>query len=153
MKKVLVYEMSYDGQETGKPKISCVPFDDSYTEEYMTVYNDCFYPMRKALDIKPYRWYSESWQLSGKTDNINLLLKNDEIVGSVACYGNEIDDLFVRRRYQNKGYGKQLLQWAIHQIRSQNDDPVVLHAAQWNQKAVSMYQQAGFVVSKEEYRR
>lgn len=37
-----------------------------------------------------------------------MLVSGEEIIGSVACYGNEIDDLIVNQKFQNKGYGKQL---------------------------------------------
>lgn len=42
----------------------------------------------------------------------------EELIGSVACYGNEIDDLFVVGAYRHKGYGKQLLIWAMDHIAS-----------------------------------
>lgn len=150
MKEIVVYEMRYDDLETAEPDITCVPFEDSYFDEYMTIYNDCFYNMRKALDIKPYNWYSEYWQIEEKADSIYLLLKNEKIIGAVACYDNEIDDLIVGRAFQNKGYGKRLLQWAMHMIRSQSDEPIILHVAEWNKKAISIYQQAGFVITKKE---
>lgn len=41
--------------------------------------------------------------------NIFMLTHNETIIGSVGCYGMEIDDLFVNKQFQNKGYGKMLL--------------------------------------------
>lgn len=54
MKKIIVYEMEYEHLNIPKCSIECIPFDAVYFREYMKIYNDCFYEMRKALDIHPY---------------------------------------------------------------------------------------------------
>ena len=51
--------------------------------------------MRKALDIEPYNFLSDYSQIEDKIKDIYLLTIENEIIGSVACYGNEIDDLIV----------------------------------------------------------
>ena len=142
--------MSYTDKFVSKANISCVPFKEEYFEEYMAIYNACFYEMRKALDIEPYNFYSEYLQVSEKKDNIFILLDKGKLVGSVACYGNEIDDLIVDKAFQNKGYGRQLLLWGMHYIRCNNDEPITLHVAQWNRKALELYRKVGFVITKKE---
>lgn len=107
--EVIVHEMSYCGQDVRPPDIQCVPFDESYAEEYIEAYNACFFDMRKALDIQPYSFYSDRAQLAGKEQDIFLLLGQDGLIGSVACRGNEIDDLIVTKAYQRRGYGTLLL--------------------------------------------
>ena len=89
-------------------------------------------------------------QIAEKVNDIYLLVNEDEIIGSVACYGNEIDDLIVNKSFQNKGYGKQLLLWGMKHIREKSNDPIVLHVAKWNDKALSLYQTAGFEITKVE---
>ena len=80
-------------------------------------------------------------------------MSDSEIIGSVACYGNEIDDLIVNKKYRKKGYGKQLLLWGMQQIRKKNTVPITLHVAEWNQDALRLYKSAGFeVVSSERVR-
>jgi len=151
--EVWAYEMWWDKEETPVSDISCVPFEEVYFEEYKNIYNACFYPMRKALDIEPYNWYSEYSQMADKTDKVFLLLNEGQIVGSVACIGNEIDDLIVKTSDQKKGYGKQLLLWAINHIRQNNDAPITLHVAEWNQGALQLYEKVGFTIrSKEKIR-
>lgn len=146
--KIIVYEMKYEKEAADfNDRLSCVPFEKVYFEEYMQVYNECFYAMRKALEIEPYYFLNSYDQIANKTKDIYLLVENDEIVGSVACYGNEIDDLIVNKKFQGKGYGKQLLLWAMQRIREKNNAPITLHVAEWNQKAVSLYQKIGFEIS------
>ena len=72
----------------------------------------------------------------------------DEILGSVTCYGNEIDDLIVNKRFQRKGYGRQLLFWAMRHIQERNNEPITLHVAEWNRNAVALYRKIGFEISK-----
>lgn len=72
---------------------------------------------------------------------------NEEIIGSIACYGNEIDDLIVNKKYQHKGYGKQLLLWGMQCIRKKNTEPIVLHVAEWNKNALLLYKKNGFEIT------
>ncbi len=130
--------------------IKCIRFDESFFEEYKRIYNECFYEMRKNLDVKPYNFLSDYTQIQDKSQAIFLLIDDGILVGSVACYGNEIDDLFVNRQYQGRGIGRQLLLWGMRYIRSKNDFPILLHVAAWNKKAVQLYESVGFTITKTE---
>lgn len=103
--------------------------------------------MRKSLDIKPYNFLSDYKQISEKSKDIFLLVGEEEIIGSVACYGNEIDDLIVNKKFQNKGYGKQLLLWGMNYIRQISNGPILLHVAKWNEKALMLYKKVGFDIT------
>lgn len=146
--EIVVYEMQY--KKIALPEnahIECIPFEAKYFEEYQKIYNECFYDMRKSLGIKPYNFLSSYEQISEKANNIHLSIHNNEIVGSVACYGNEIDDLIVSKNFQGNGYGSQFLLWGIQHIRKMNDKPIILHVAQWNKKATELYKKIGFEIS------
>ena len=150
---VIAHEMKYNKESVEQSAISCIPFETHYFEQYKAVYNECFYDMRKALEIEPYNFLSDYEQIREKASDIYLLVKNGEIIGSVACYGNEIDDLIINKRFQRKGYGKQLLLWGMQQIRRKNNAPITLHVAEWNQSALTLYKNVGFeVVSSEKVR-
>lgn len=107
--EIIAYEMKYTKAEIEKSNILCIPFEQKYFQEYMQIYNACFWEMRKFLDIRPYNFLNDYSQISEKSKDIFLLVSEEEIIGSVACYGNEIDDLIVNEKFQNQGYGKQLL--------------------------------------------
>ncbi len=106
--------------------------------------------MREALDIRPYDWYHDCSQILDKASNIFILTAGNELIGSVACYGNEIDDLFVCDGYRYKGYGRQLLIWAMNHIASCGYGEMIIHVAEWNQNAVRMYKNEGFEIVKTE---
>ena len=116
----------------------------------MRIYNECFYDMRKALDIEPYHFLCDYEQIVDKVEDIYLLVDKEEIIGSVACYGNEIDDLIVSQEFQRQDYGKQLLLWAIWHIRERSNEPITLHVAAWNQGAIRLYEKCGFEIVKAE---
>ena len=143
---LIAYEMEYTDTIIEECKISCIKFEEKYFNDYMRIYNECFYDMRKALDRKPYNFLSDYKQIANHINNIYLLIENNQIIGSVACYGNEVDDLIVNKKYQNKGYGKKLLLWAMHVIRKNNNNPITLHVAKWNENALKLYQNVGFVI-------
>lgn len=149
MIEIIAYEMQYIGGKVESDLILS-PFSAEYYPVYEKIYNDCFYDMRKALNVKPYHFYSSIEQLSGKKDNIFLWIENEKLIGSVACYGNEIDDLIVSKQYQGQGYGKHLLLWAIHYLQNMNDLPIMLHVAKWNIKALNMYEKNNFRCIRQE---
>lgn len=148
--EIIAYEMKLNKSKVDAPNISCIPFPKPYFEEYKRIYNECFYDMRKALDIEPHDFLHDYEQIVDKSADIFLLVDKEEIIGSVACYGNEIDDLIVNRKFQRQGYGKQLLLWAIWHIRERNDEPITLHVADWNQGAIMLYEKCGFEIVKAE---
>lgn len=145
--EIIAYEMKYVRADIEKNNILCIPFEKKYFPQYMKIYNACFYEMRKALDIEPFNFLSDYKQISEKSRDIFLLVSKEEMIGSVACYGNEIDDLIVNQKFQNKGYGKQLLLWGMNHIRQKSDEPILLHVAKWNEKALMLYEKVGFAIT------
>lgn len=143
-----VFEMQYAGTDVDPSGIMCVPFNTGRFQEYKEIYNACFYEMRRDLDRKPYNYLESVEQLGEKAEEIMLLIENDEIVGSVACYGNEVDDLIVNQKFQRQGYGRRLLLYGMERIRSKSEEPITLHVTEWNRHAVQMYREAGFEITK-----
>ena len=148
MMEIIAYEMQFSSKTIQESDIILEVFSDDFYSEYEKIYNQCFFDMRKSLNVEPYNFYSSIEQLDNKKQNIYILWEGNTLIGSVACYGNEIDDLIVNKAYQNKGIGRKLLLWAIEHIRSNNDEPIVLHVAKWNEKALKLYLDNGFEISK-----
>ena len=141
------YEMKYINALVEQSNIVCIPFEKKYFQEYMRIYNECFFEMRKALDIHPYNFLNAYEQIAEKVEDIYLLVNRGEIIGSIACYGNEIDDLIVNKKFQHRGYGKQLLLWGMQRIREKSKEPITLHVAKWNENALMLYKKIGFEIS------
>lgn len=150
VKEIIVYEMIFRGRNVPPAGIECVPFDDGMWEEYAPVYNECFREMRTALEIEPYDFYSDISQTEQKKDCLFVLMNDGRLVGSVACIGSEVDDLIVRKDCQGRGYGRALLRFAMRKILDGGQSEVVLHAAQWNEKAIKLYLDEGFEITKTE---
>ena len=146
--EIIAYEMQFSSKTIQESDIILEVFSDDFYSEYKKIYNQCFFDMRKSLNVEPYNFYSSIEQLDNKKQNIYVLLEGNTLIGSVACYGNEIDDLIVNKAYQNKGVGRKLLLWAIEHIRSNNNEPIILHVAKWNEKALKLYLDNGFEISK-----
>lgn len=148
--EIIAYEMKYVDDSVEKSNIVCIPFEMEFFEGYMRIYNECFFEMRKALDIQPYNFLNEYKQIAEKVNDIYLLVDKGEIIGSIACYGNEIDDLIVNKKFQHKGYGRQLLLWGMQHIREKSNEPITLHVAEWNSNALMLYQKVGFEIANVE---
>lgn len=103
--EIIAHKMQYDGGKINSD-LNVINYSDSYYEEYQSIYNDCFRPMRAALGLSPNGCNTRE-QLIEKQLDIYMLILDEDIVGSVATYENEIDDLIVNPKYQGKGYGKK----------------------------------------------
>ena len=143
--KNLAHKMEYLRPVTEKAAVMLVPYVPKYQEQYRRMYNACYHEMREALDIRPYDFIQDDSFFSSGTNNVYLLVKDEELIGSVALKGSEIDDLIVAPEFQNKGYGKQILLWALENIKSEK---IILHVAQWNRKAISLYERNGFEITE-----
>ena len=137
------YEMEYRHPTGEKSSVELIPYSSEYQEAYKQMYNACFYEMRKALDIRPYHYIQNDAFFETGMEEVFLLVKNGELIGSVRLHGNEIDDLIVSPSHQGLGYGRQILLWALEHIRSQR---VLLRAAEWNKRAIRLYQETGFEI-------
>lgn len=150
MKEIVAYEMVFDKTLEYQNDIICVPFQEKYWDEYMKIYNECFYKMRKELEVQPVNFYSDYSQIKDKINYIFVYLQNEVIIGAVSCYGNELDDLIVEKSFQGQGIGQKLLLWGMNHIKNQGYEKIVLHVAEWNQNAVNLYLKNGFSVNKKE---
>ncbi|MBR3900411.1 MAG: GNAT family N-acetyltransferase [Ruminococcus sp.] len=148
--EIIAYKMQYVNDSVEKSDIVCIPFEREFFEDYMGIYNECFYEMRKSLDIQPYNFLNDYKQIVDKFKDIYLLINQGEIIGSIACYGNEIDDLIVNKKFQHKGYGRLLLLWGMQHIREKSNEPITLHVAEWNNNALMLYQKVGFEIANVE---
>ena len=139
------YKMTYTKQAEQRSSVSLEPYSQEYQEQYKRLYNECYHEMREALGIEPYDFIQDDAFFEEGMDQVYLLVENGGLVGSVALKGGEIDDLLVDRAHQGRGYGRQILLWALENIQG---DPVTLHVAEWNQKAVRLYKSVGFEVTE-----
>ncbi len=150
MKEIIAYEMLYNKALKFQNDIICVPFQKECWNEYMKIYNECFYEMRKALEVEPINFYYDYSQIKDKIKDIFLYLQNGAIIGAVSCYENELDDLIVEKSFQGQGIGQKLLFWGINHIKEEGYEEIVLHVAEWNQNAVKLYLKNGFSIVKRE---
>lgn len=141
----LAFEMEYIHPIYERSTIKMIPYTSDHKEEYKRIYNECYHEMREALGIEPFDFIQDDSFFESGMDRVYLLIEDKDLIGSVAFKGNEIDDLIVNKRYQNKGFGKQILLWALENI---NSDRIILHVADWNKKAVSLYKKYGFEITK-----
>lgn len=150
MQKIIAYEMICNKAPVEEINIECVLFHKDYWKDYMQIYNECFYKMRKALEVEPINFYYDYSQIKDKIKDIFLYLQNGVIVGAVSCYENEIDDLIVEKSFQGQGIGQKLLLWGMNHIKEQGYEEIILHVAEWNQNAVKLYLKNGFSIKKRE---
>ena len=142
--RFLVHTLEYKGGPVNET-VSLRNYTCDDYEKYKKIYEDCFFPMRNSLSL-PRECCKSCEELARLKDSIFILEDSGRIIGSVTVYGNEIDDLFVSSEYQRKGYGLKLLRYAIAYLQKKNTDRIILHAADVNRSALSVYLKNSFVI-------
>lgn len=146
---IIAHTMEYHGEQISSD-LQVKNYTPNDYEEYKRVYEACFFDMRTALGLTPVNCCDNEHELLQKASQIFLLRRKGILIGSVAIYENEIDDLIVAKEYQGRGYGKELLLFAISKMQKDGVASISLHVADWNQNAVQMYLNNGFVIVKTE---
>ncbi len=141
---VLAYEMEYRHPVDERSTVELVPYTHEFKDQYKALYNGCYHEMREALNIRPFDFIQDDSFFDSGMDKVYLLIKDNEIIGSVALKDGEIDDLIVDRKYQGQGYGKQILLWALEHMDSEK---IILHVADWNKRAIRLYEKTGFEIT------
>ena len=149
MKGIVAHTMEYKGGLVRSYMI-LEQYADVYYEAYKNVYEDCFHIMRMELELYPVDDCDSRDELLKKQNDIFLFIINNTLIGSIAIYDNEIDDLIVAKEYRRKGYGQMLLNSAIAHMQEDGISPIILHVADWNRNAVDLYLKNGFVITKTE---
>lgn len=139
------YEMTYLHKTDARATVEPVPYSSRFKDRYKRLYNSCYHEMREALGIEPYDFIQDDAFFQQSMDQVYLLIDGDTLIGSVALKGCEIDDLLVAPEFQGRGYGRQLLIWALENI---DYDKIVLHVAEWNQRAIALYKSVGFEITE-----
>lgn len=144
-----MYEMIYQGGAVQADTIF-VPYEEIYYERYKELINSCYFPMRKALNIRPYdRYCDTAEELAAQKENVFLLFDDEEIVATVTCLGSYIENVAVNPKYQGKGYGRQAVVFALGLMQERGVFPIKLTVTEWNARAISLYRSLGFVVASE----
>ena len=68
--EIIAYEMRFQKDIIEQSNISCVSFEEKYFSTYMHIYNECFYEMRKTLNIEPYNFLNNYKGIHHNTHNI-----------------------------------------------------------------------------------
>ena len=143
--QVIVHEMEYKGGQMVSD-LRLRHYSNSDYRKYRRVYEECFHDMRAALQRFPVDICASREKLEQEKDNIYILEVDGKLIGSVAIYGNEIDDLIVAKDFQWRDHGEALLQFAVSSLQRSHIAPIILHVADWNQGAIKMYLKNGFVI-------
>ncbi|MYL44295.1 GNAT family N-acetyltransferase [Virgibacillus halodenitrificans] len=139
-------ELYYRGPGFPDEGMTFVQYEDKYFDQYVKVVQECYYPINKSNDIKPYLATNESvkrYQLNNKK-NVYLALDRDQIIASVTTGNGTVENLMVSPAYQGKGFGKKALQFSINKILSQGCEELRICYMEGNNHAENLYYSLGF---------
>jgi ribosomal protein S18 acetylase RimI-like enzyme len=142
MTEVIVHEMKYYGGKVNSD-IDVVNYSNEYYNDYRRICCDCFRSLSIATNQNPDSFYTQE-EMNEKKYDVFIMSIDKEMVGSVEIHENIIDHLFVNPKYQNRGYGKKLLFFAINRLQEAGTDEITLFVADLNKEAIQLYLNNGF---------
>ena len=130
----------------------CFAISNVYEESWKSAYKGII-PQTYLDSIPKGHWVKF---LSDSTWNTLIMLDGDTVIGTSSygksrfvdmdCYG-EIISIYLLPEYLGKGYGKQLLQTAIHDLIQMGYKDIFLYVLEANAKTRHFYEQFGFKAS------
>lgn len=150
-----IHGMIYKGGKYEETKLSFRNYEENDFDEYYTYLGQCFSPMRKANDIRPFDIFQGSSaekieklkkEALEVKDTIYMFYDGENLVGSSIIKQEEIDDVFVISKYQGKGYGRKIMQATLNLALQRNFDKITLGAVAWNKVAINLYESLGFEI-------
>lgn len=146
--------MHHTGPELPDPQLTARPYSDADFDTWVRVINECFYPMRKAIDVRPHVIFDAgnpaTRQRLRDTTNENILFYDgDQLVGVAGIVGSEIDPIAVVTDQRRKGYGRRITAYCTNRVLARGMSPVNLTVTTWNTAARRMYEEAGYRVAEQ----
>ncbi len=150
-----IHGMIYRGGRNEDTKLTVRNYEDDDFLMYHTILGKCFYPMRKANDIRPYNVFEgasperiEKFRKEAieQRDSIYLFYDGGNFVGSSIIKDQDIDDIFVVPEYQGRGYGSEIVKATINMALDRKHTKITLGVVAWNKVAIELYKSLGFAI-------
>lgn len=150
-----IHGMIYRRGRNEKTKLTIRNYEEDDFLMYHTYLGKCFYPMRRANDIRPHNVFEgaspERIEIFKKEaieqkDSIYMFYDGEKFVGSSIVKEQDIDDIFVVPEYQGRGYGKEIVKATINLALDRNCTKITLGVVAWNKAAIKLYKSLGFEI-------
>lgn len=136
-----------------------VTYTSGFFQLEIDLESEVFYELRKKNGIRPFALkdstpseFEEIKQFFSNNSSSFFFLFDGEdrtaenCIGSILLLGNYIQCLAVAKKYQRKGYGEQLVKYAVNYAFSQGYKTVELTLIDGNTQAQALYTKLGFTV-------
>ncbi len=140
--------MTYSGGKVDDCKYKIIQYEDKHYLETRTVIREAYHKMQVAVGIEEENFEYPPNEAQRKlyledAENRYLMLLENEIIASITLDDEEIDDLVVSVKHQGKGYGRELMAFAINKLIDDGYDQLELWCIVGN-PAEQFYSKIGF---------
>ena len=145
--------MHYSGPAFPDPQLTVRSYQDQDAADWTRLINEGFYPMRRAVDVKPYQIFADGASQDPATRQRLLNFGNDDhllfhdgeqLVGMAELVDNEIDTITVASHLRHQGYGLRIMAFCINRLLARGINPVTLHVVSWSTEARRLYESMGW---------
>lgn len=138
--------MAHQGGAFADPDLDIRQYTDEHFADYMLIRSQAFAKLSRLYDWSQEQQVDEGRrkQMAAEAADIFLLFEQDEPVGLCRLHNQFMDTVAVLPKYQGRGYGKALVQFAITRLRERGAKHPRLCVATLNKPAFRLYGRLGF---------
>jgi len=95
----------------------------------------------------------EKWMFDKKLIEVAFIMENNKEVGYALYFYNfstfltkpglYLEDIFIKEKYRNKGYGKKLFEYLINKAKTENLGRMEWVCLDWNEPSIKFYESLG----------
>lgn len=145
--------MEYTGPSFPEPKLTVIPYADAYFADYLRMYNEGFYELRRSINAQPFTLYDEKAfsdsELRKRTLNnsegVYLFVDNGNLVGTIKLT-DLFEELVIDSSHWGQGYGRALVQYGVNRLLERGLKPA-LYIVGSNTRAKKLYESQGFEIT------
>ncbi|MGF2616009.1 GNAT family N-acetyltransferase [Rossellomorea vietnamensis] len=140
----------YKGPLFPDPQTHFELYEERLFQQFFNMVQECYYPLHKEIDLKPYLASSESVRAYQLRDpkNVYVAMDGEEIMASVTIGKGEVDNLMVSPRFQKRGLGRDALHFAMNRLLNSGYEEIRICYMENNKAAERLYYSAGFIMAE-----
>lgn len=121
---------------------SIEPYRESFREQLIGVWESSARATHYFVSAEDFEYYKSAVErIDFSSFTVHCLIKEGMVIGFIGTENNAIASLFLDPKYIGKGYGTQLMRFALSEL---NTNEVEVEVNEQNTEAVKFYSKFGF---------
>jgi putative acetyltransferase len=140
--KLVMMKNDYTNEQVKAVSFQIVPYNDNHRQQLLSVWEQSVAATHQFLSDADFKEIKEAvWGIDFNAFKVFCLVNENELQGFIGAADNKVEMLFIAPEFFGKGLGKQLMNFAITELHTDEVD-----VNEQNVNAVQFYKKLGFEV-------